>query len=120
MLLLGHLSVTIGTHYCMGTLVSSEWMIGQENMSCGMTSMDSQSDQSGIQMDCCNNEYVSLENGDLFKKKIAKSQISIRFVAVLAYVLDVQQEVYDQPTLANYSLPPPDIDLNLRYQRLLI
>ncbi len=117
---MGHLSVTFGTHYCMGTPVSSEWMIGQENLSCGMSEMDSHGDEDGIKMDCCDNEYVSLENGDLFKKKVSELKISIEFMAVLAYVLTSQEVISDQPALENYSLPPPDFDLNIRYQRFLI
>lgn len=112
--------MTIGTHYCMGMPVATEWMIGHEDLSCGMTSMESHSDDAGIKMDCCDDEYVSLEGIDIAKKEVGQSLPTLQFIAVFAYSVKALEPDIAEPDLQNYSLPPPETELNKKFQTFLI
>lgn len=95
-------------------------MIGHEDLSCGMTSMESHSDETGIKMDCCDNEYVSIEGADTAKKEVSLSLPAFQFVAVLAYSIEYPEIDIEGTALYNYSLPPPKTDLNKKYEQYLI
>ena len=109
LVLLGSLSITFGIHYCMGMLVASEWMVGHQDLGCGMTSMESTHhfEETAISMDCCSDEHVSFENGQLFKNQISDSSLSTPFVAALVYVVFSSNELASSAIASFDDDPPP-------------
>lgn len=118
LLLLGNLGITFGTHYCMGIPINSEWMIGQENMGCGMGEMDHDAEnEAGIKMDCCDNEYVSLESVDEASTEAGSPKVSLDFVAAFfvsliapASVEKVHKCIHCTPVILSRA------DLNILHQ----
>jgi len=119
-LLVGGLGITFGTHYCMGIPVKHAWMLGHEDLSCGMASMENQEtpgDGTYFMRDCCDDEFHSLEQAELFKTTV-KVELPTGFVhPVELYSLDVVVVAKtSEGTFASYHPPPPDVDFTIAHQ----
>jgi len=110
----------------MGMAMKSELMLGQEHMDCGMGTMDHPGHEDDIMHysapDCCENEYVSVETDELFKKDVSQELSQIFVVTTLAgvlYFLDHDFSI-NQPIPVDTSPPLPDQDFQALYQVFLI
>jgi len=75
-LVLTNISLTYATHYCGGKAVDGTFMLGNQDLSCGMIAPEStcenddddcnSSNHEEMTTDCCDNQYVSLSVDDDF------------------------------------------------------
>ncbi len=110
----------------MGMAMKSEVMLGQEHMDCGMGSMDHPEHKDDLMNyaapDCCENKYVSVETGELFKKDVSQDLSNVLVAATLAsvlYIIDLNFNA-KQPILVDTSPPLPDQDFQSLFQVFLI
>lgn len=107
----------------MGIPVKEALMIGHEDLSCGMASMEStgHSDETSISKDCCDDEYLTMENGDLIKE-VTKVHVPCIACGALAILYEVEISPSDESAgpIAFYYPPPPDVDITIVHQVFLI
>lgn len=88
LILVSGANVTLGTHFCGGTAVDSQLMLGHQHLDCGMSGMDSKKEgaedrhETMLQSGCCNNEYVSLLTDTNFKLATLKVDYNWSFIPV--------------------------------------
>jgi len=110
----------------MGTAMKSGVMIGHEHMDCGMGTMDHddpQDDEMHFSApDCCENEYVSVETDELFKKNVSQELSPIFVAKTLANILYTIKLDFDmdQPIPVDTSPPLADQDFQVLHQVFLI
>ncbi len=125
-MMLGHVGITYGTHFCMGLPMMSELMIGHEPMDCGMGSMDDViHQQEGVNFsipDCCDNEYICIELDEVFSKSIPLELVApvvSSFSAPVLYTIDLDFNI-DQPIPVDISPPLPPRDVTTLHQVFII
>ena len=108
----------------MGLAVADQLMLGQQHMDCGMHHAEIPEDAEGphVLWDCCTNEYVSMENGDLFKNQLSKvSATSTYSPSGFAYLVNqVTSEQDDELDYSIFNPPSQHTDLVLSHQVFLI
>lgn len=110
----------------MGTAMKSGVMLGQEHMECGMGIMDHENhedDQMHFSApDCCENEYVSVDTDDLFKKNVTQELAPLFVATTLAAILYTIEFDFniDQPITVDTSPPLADQDFQVLHQVFLI
>jgi hypothetical protein len=95
----------------MGTAMKSGLMLGQEHMECGMGTMDHENHEAD-QMhfsttDCCENEYISVETDDLFKKNVSQELATVFVATTLASLLYIIELNFDTDQLIPVDTSPP-------------
>lgn len=110
----------------MGTAMKSGVMLGHEHMDCGMGSMDHPEHEDDLMHysapDCCENEYISVETDDLFKKDVSQELTQTLVAATVAnilYIIDLDFDD-DQPVSFETSLGFPKQDKQVLLQVFLI
>lgn len=122
-ILAGNLSVTLGKHICMGIPVVNELMVGHEHMTCGMTYLEERDlgNETTISLDCCQDEYLTLENGDLYKNQVASFSFNFNYVPA-QFIYELDMEIEEAPSV-HFQLddpPPPDVPITIAQQVFLI
>ncbi len=74
LILMGNMGFTLATHFCGGHAVESELGIGEHDLGCGMEAEKASSlcdeMEAVSKTPCCDNELVSVDNGDEFKQNV--------------------------------------------------
>ncbi len=121
-MMLGHVGITYGTHFCMGMPMMSELMIGHEPMDCGMGSMDQPvHDKEGLNLsvpDCCNDRYIGIESDEAFSKSISPEIGNLALgVPTAPFLYTVASRVLsDEPRPLDTSPPLPQRDITILHQ----
>lgn len=109
--MLGNVGVTFGTHICGGHAVISEVMLGEKYLDCGMGMMEmpeaAHDGQHFSKPPCCENQYVSIQVDEIFKKSIPQEIAPTFFATAIANILytvkiDINE---DQPIPVDTSPP---------------
>lgn len=110
----------------MGMAMKSGIMLGEEHMECGMGTMD-HDDHSDDQMhysapDCCENQYVTVDTDELFKKSLSQELASVFVATTVASVLYTIElnSAHDQPLAVDTSPPLLKQDIIVLHQVFLI
>ncbi|MFT6939759.1 MAG: hypothetical protein ACJASN_001245 [Cyclobacteriaceae bacterium] len=125
-LLLGNVGFTYGTHICDGHAVISEVMLGEKPLDCGMAMMEmreaSSNDLHISKPPCCENQYVTMEVDEIFKKDVSQQLAPIfvaTTVALVLYIVRLDFNEY-QPIPADSSPPFLKQDFQAIHQVFLI
>lgn len=127
-LLFSNLGFALGTHYCGGEAVMSRVLLGEAELSCGMTAMESDcesdhgEDFSMKNTNCCENEYHSAFVDDNFNPELVK-QIQIFSLALVFLYPDYFIALFpsvEKTFYSDYSPPPLEKDLRVLFQTFLI
>lgn len=125
-MLLGNLGITFGTHFCGGHPVVSELMLGEKHLDCGMGMMDMPEESHDYphysRPACCENQYLSAEVDELFKKEVSNESAHYLIITAIAAVLySVEfEEPLDQPQPVDTSPPFKRQDFQVLHQVFLI
>ncbi len=122
LLVLGSIGTTLGTHFCGGHAVISELMLGQKHLDCGMGMMEmpeKSGDQQVSAPDCCENQYVTVENDDYEVVIEAPTFLITIQSPTFLYQVELNQE---SPVFSFRDLSPPlpDEPLNVLHQVFII
>lgn len=127
-LLVSHINLTIGTHYCRGHAIETKILFGETHMSCGMADMDEYCDAHGagdlsnISSSCCENHYQALPESDDFLKDAPQINVPVGLIAALVDPI-LNGELFPKKALQSYTdyLPPPlEKDVQVLFQTFLI
>jgi hypothetical protein len=129
-LLVSNVGFTLGTHVCGGFAVISELMIGHNNLDCGMSSMDTETEV-GAEPDadihfestpCCENDFQTLQTDNNFNSEVNNFNLNQTFVIAFVHTL-LDNTLYPETPLSdysNYSPPIPENDVQSLFQTFLI
>lgn len=101
-------------------------MIGHDHLDCGMGMMDQAShedDEMHIDApDCCDNDYISVEMDEQFKKSTSTESMHVFVVATVAQLLYFIDFNNSQEPIASIESSPPiiDQDFQVMHQVFLI
>ncbi len=123
-LLAGSVQITLGTHYCGGTAVAAELMLGHQHLDCGMTGMDKKQPEShgnAFSSQCCDNEYQTLATDETMKQSAIKKMVNAPIVLALPPVYQFTAPALSQQMAVPYYRPPTFVkDINILHQVFLI
>ena len=100
-----------------------ELTLGHASLSCGMVMPVSGCDTAPVSMDCCDNEYLSIDLDDDFAKATFDFDFSLDYIWVspinqeISVSLAPQQELVGLPF---YRPPPEELPLFILYESYLI
>lgn len=135
-LLVSHLNITIGTHYCGGKVVESKFLFGDTHLGCIMSDMTMKSVSSDaltnlsqshktraviFNKPCCENVFQSIQSTDEYTKDAPREIISDYAWAIVYAVLktDNLPKIYRQ--FYSYNIPPPlEKKLHILFSTFLI
>ena len=127
-LLFSNLGFAMGTHYCGGEAVMSRFLLGEEQLSCGMAAVESDCDSehgdgfSFSKSGCCENEYRSFLVDDNYNPELTKLIQNITFALAFFhadYFIGLFPSV-ERTFYSDYSPPPLEKDLRVLFQTFLI
>lgn len=122
-LLLSNVGITLASHYCGGLAVESQFMIGANNLDCGMPDMDatcaSTDAANTVQsIPCCENHYTTVSVEDGFTvSNIASIPNAIFIQAFVATFIDfsfVRESLTDD--FFTYLPPIPRQSITILFQ----
>lgn len=122
--LTSNIGIAMVTHYCGGQAVTSQLVIGQGTLGCGMSNLEmrteQQSDMGYEPSGCCEDHYQSFEIEDEFN--LLQLSINLDFVAAIVHsFLDlVILSEEEHPQLAHYSPPLIFRDIPVLNQTFII
>ncbi|WP_306639760.1 HYC_CC_PP family protein [Sanyastnella coralliicola] len=119
LMLTSNVGITLATHYCGGKAVKTSIMLGQEDLSCGMTEMEPYCEKHHesptiTSKSCCENQYVRFEIEDDYRSSsIVEIPLQIGFIA--AFIIGyINLYFFDASTEAEYlKYSPPLLDLDI-------
>ncbi|MFT4736082.1 MAG: hypothetical protein ACI92W_000183 [Paraglaciecola sp.] len=123
LLLLNSVGFSYGAHFCMGRVVDAELMLGHQHLDCEMEMGESSDDHDGMAfeaLECCDNQYISLEIGELIKLNQTKTQDVILFSAVVPFRFLSSLEYYQPSNYPEYNPPIPSVGDRSRLQVFVI
>lgn len=93
-------------------------MIGHDHMDCGMGLMDQTSHEDDTlhfdAPDCCDNDYISVETDEQFKKNTVNESVNVFVVATAAQLLYLVEFNTSIEPIASIESSPPIIDQNFQ------
>lgn len=127
LLLLSHLSLAVGMHFCGGMVVKTELMFGHQHLDCGMSGMDEENNANNTlphfeKIPCCQNEYSSFEVEEDFKIPSPEKTLNFEFafVFVSSFLRPVLLEEVAFSQFKYFPPPIPDRDIQVLFQTFLI
>lgn len=93
-LLVSHVNVTFGTHFCGGEAIETKIIFGKTHLGCGMMDMEApcdtplKQDVDGISFEnvpCCQNEFQTVQVTDEYVKEVAPQSFQVEFALVIIY-----------------------------------
>ncbi|UII21361.1 HYC_CC_PP family protein [Fulvivirga ligni] len=128
LMLMASTGVTLATHYCGGHAMSSEVMLGQHELGCGMQMDMKCSASSPLETigkpikKCCDNEYQTVSADDSVISKVAFDGINLQFLVAFSYTHFNLQPVNADVEYPQTIDPPPllDQDLHILNQSFLL
>jgi len=121
------MGVTLSTHFCMGRSVETALMIGQHDLSCGMMDMDAacETDEDGLRLmppGCCDNEFLSIEIHDDYKKVTESISLNKYFLFAFSYALLLNNSSETEQVFAQNEIYPPPLEQDYQslYQSFLL
>lgn len=130
LLLVSHMSLTIGTHFCGGQPVMSKIVFGDTYLGCGMKNQEAECDKTGSSNDpepglnktpCCQNHYKTIVSDDFVREA---SQLKANLVFALTFLYaNPDFEISRKSTerhYNHYSFPPLNRDVQLFFKVFLI
>ncbi|MFO7670080.1 MAG: hypothetical protein R6W31_10515 [Bacteroidales bacterium] len=130
-LLAGHMSLAIGTHFCGGEVVETKIILGETHLGCGMMDMeepcdgDEKSNTNEVRYDevpCCENEFQTFQSTNEFVKDAAQTTFNVEFAVAFIYTT-LNLDLFPKSTHQFYTeyLPPPiEKDISVLFQTFLI
>lgn len=130
-LLLGHVSLTRGTHYCGGEAVETKILFDDTRLGCDMMDMQStcnlpvksaQPEEQFEKVPCCDNDYQTIRLSNEYVKDVVQFTINIEFAATFVYsslFLDAYPMLTHPVDTGNSSLPPGK-DVQVHFQVFLV
>ncbi|MFO7880022.1 MAG: hypothetical protein R6V52_08300 [Bacteroidales bacterium] len=129
MLLAGHMSFTIGTHFCGGETVESKVLFNETHLGCDMMEMEkaceipeNHNNKTGIdKAPCCENEYHTFLSTNEFVNDAAPSVNYPDFAMAFVYTtstLDLNTKASPR-FYAAYRSPPVEKDIQVLFQSFL-
>lgn len=130
-LLVSHISLTIGTHFCGGEAVETKIILGETHLGCGMMDMEDPLGDSEnacnnrVSFDkipCCENEYHTVQVSYEFLKDAAQKTFNAEFAIVFIYTqlnIDLYTKSRHQFFTENIT-PPFEKDIQVLFQTFLI
>jgi hypothetical protein len=130
-LLTGHLSLTIGTHFCGGEVVEKKILFSETHLGCKMQDMDKPCDDAENsssnklcfdKVPCCENEFQTFQSTNEFVKDVAQTTFNVEFAVAFVYT-SLNLDLFPKSThqfYADYSPPPLEKDISVLFQTFLI
>ena len=131
MLLVGHMSLIVGTHYCGGETVESKIILSETHLGCGMSdgllscSATGETNTHNVIIEnipCCENEYQTIQVTDEFVKDTASFTFSVDFALAYVYAsanFELLSNSAPQ-SFTDFSPPPLEKDFQVLFQTFLI
>lgn len=127
-LLLSHVNLIIGTHFCGGEAVMSRLIFAETHLNCGMANMDEPSNDSGnralifTNTPCCENHYQTIQATDDYIKEVPQANVNIDVAGTLVYSV-LNEKLFSKSAhqfYSDYSPPPLEKDMRVLFQTFLI
>jgi len=130
-LLVSHIYLTTGTHYCGGKAVESKILFGETHLGCGSMEMEEpcdvseKTDYKGVSFEkvpCCENKYHIFQTTDEFVKDVASKSLHVDFTVAFIYTT-LNPDLFPKSTHQFYTdyIPPPlEKDIQVLFQTFLI
>ena len=128
-LLVSHMYLTIGTHFCGGEAVERKILFGETHLGCNMPGMDDpcnipidNNDERFNKVPCCQNKYQTFQVTDDFVKDAAQISINLDFALAFIYTtlnFDLFPKT-SQQSFITYISPPLEKDIQVLFQTFLI
>jgi len=130
-LVISHMSIIIGTHFCSGEAVESRIILGETHLGCGMMDMEEscddsgKSDKNGVSFDklpCCKNEYQNVQSTNEFVKDAVQITLNVDFAVAFIYT-SLNLDLFTKSTYqfsTEYISPPLVKDNQVLFQTFLI
>lgn len=126
LILLSSSGIAYAQHFCGDFEMISTLTLGEKQLSCGMAmekETSSECDDTFQKMDCCDNQYTTVDTDDTFTKTSFDVDLNKNFVAAFVSVF-VLQTIANYPShtnfFAEYNPPPLDQDFQVLYETFLI
>lgn len=128
LMLTSNVGITFATHYCGGKAVKTSVMLGQEDLSCGMTDMETpcknQPQSPTVKSKgCCENQYVQFEIEDDYNSStVVETPVQMDFVAafIISYINLYSFDASAEAEYLNYAPPLLDLDIPVLIQSFLL
>jgi hypothetical protein len=126
MMLLGNMGFVVGTHYCGGVAVESRIGIGHTDLDCGMEAMNKDCavpfEANFKNIDCCDNEYQSVEIQDDYKPTLITSTANFEFIAafISTFTSISYFSIEEDVQYTSYLPPPLEVDVPVLHQVFLL
>ena len=130
-LLVSHISLTTGTHFCGGEAVETKILLGETHLGCNMPDMEEPCDDSektnknGVSFDkfpCCENYYQTVQVTNEFVQDVANITFNIEFALAFIYT-SLNLDLFPKSThqfYTEYISPPLEKDMQVSFQTFLI
>ena len=112
-MLFSSMGITYSTHYCMGRAVESKLMIGEHDLSCGMSEMDNACDSEVARFmapGCCDNTTLSIETEEDYQKQAQKFSLDNSFLFAFSYTLLYSNSFNAEQSVAHSDHHPPPLE----------
>jgi hypothetical protein len=128
-LLVSHMSLTIGTHMCRGEAIETRMIYGGSHLlGCGMEDMNESCENTPQHVvsfsndQCCENHYQTLQSSDEFVNDSFHHNFSVDFAVAFVYaVLNIDSSPQaDRPFNTAYLPPPLEKDIQVLFQTFII
>ncbi|ADR22096.1 hypothetical protein MATR_02670 [Marivirga tractuosa] len=127
-LLIGNSGLAVATHYCGGSAVESQFVLGHAELNCGMSDMDkicengSSEEKQIKKKPCCENEYQSLEMADEFQHQVFGSSLNLEFISTFVVTFTGRSflSTKHKAEFTNYAPPLIERDIPVLVQSFLI
>ena len=123
-----NVGITFATHYCGGKAVKTSISLGQDDLDCGMSNMDTPcKDQPKSptikRKSCCENQYTQISIDDDYNQTAVETlNVDFKFIAVFitSYINFYSFNNTKKPEYLAYSPPLLDHDVQVMNQTFLI
>jgi hypothetical protein len=124
------MSFTIGTHFCGGKAIETKLILGETNLGCEMTEMNSycelhQSPDTNKlilkNIPCCDNEFKTIQPTDEYIKEADTQVIDFVFTITFIYT-QLKLNFFPKPIqkFNSKNISPPEKDIQILFQTFLI
>lgn len=130
-LLVSHMSMAVGTHFCGGEAVETKILFGETHLGCNMPDMAGpckdaeKTNTNEVRFDkvpCCQNEYQTVQVTDEFVKDAAQNRFHVEFAAAFIYTT-LNSALLPNSTHQFYTVyisPPLEKDIQVLFQTFTI
>lgn len=130
-LLVSHVNVTFGTHFCGGEAIVTKIIFGKTHLGCGMMDMEApcktseKSNSSNANFEnapCCENLFKTFRVTDEYVKEVAFQSLHVEFAQAIIYTT-IHLDLFPKSThqfYTEYTPPPLENDIRVLFQTFLI